>query len=422
MISNKLLAGVSAFIATTSFAGWASSGGDYFSTAKNPWYLSNTSKVSYCIAADEENFGETTGNVRVQIKKAFQYWKEQFEQAEKDSDAVELATQKFVETECDEYTDITFQLGILSPKQKRFLQHPEFSVARTVRTSYDEVNLRGKGFVYVSPETGPLALKALDRENTPILNRWSHAEGKLLEIVLIHEIGHIFGLQHAEGVMSEDVPRGIISSFIAVGVYPKMPIPDSFIRKDETVDLQAWLHPVLRQGQFGSNQSTEYIKLHADKRSNKYELHGRDSLHAQAYKLGELVRNNYSTALHKDLITIYLPEEQKVMDRKTRSGPEIVVNTYEVEKTETLSFKSQSGEDDLKHLVLVTKPSIATLHGMNQEGEMQVDLGVFSGFQLDFTKISGPQIYMEGPLIDNIDRFESLPIESIKPILKPSSM
>ena len=80
-------------------------------------------------------------------------------------------------------------------------------IAAAVRTDYDPVNLRGKGFVYVSPERGRLApgLPGL------IPERWSDEKG-LFEKVLIHEIGHVFGIKHLDRtIMDYEYVESVVS-------------------------------------------------------------------------------------------------------------------------------------------------------------------------------------------------------------------
>jgi hypothetical protein len=74
------------------------------------------------------------------------------------------------------------------------------SVAVTIQTNYDIDRLRGKGFIYVAPESGPMALAGANVAHRP----WSRLNSSLLLLTLHHELGHVFGLQHtpgAEGLM-----------------------------------------------------------------------------------------------------------------------------------------------------------------------------------------------------------------------------
>jgi hypothetical protein len=193
--------------------GWSSGGGGLLKDAVNPWFLNNTKKVNYCISIDQKNFGASQDIVRLQLNRAMTFWKKQFEHAILANltkfGQLQIASQVFTETGCDDHTDIVFQFGILNHQQKKFLKDPTEYAAITVRTSYDEINLRAKGFVYVSPSYGPLAYNS----NGVVKNAWKFNSGHLLYLTLLHELGHVFGLQHMGSfgaLMSEGFVEAIL--------------------------------------------------------------------------------------------------------------------------------------------------------------------------------------------------------------------
>lgn len=201
------------------FGGWTSGGGQLRTVADNPWFIQNTKQVSYCVKIDEVNFGQSLEIAKVKIEEAIQYWKNQFAMAipeeHYNTPKIYLGTQEFRETACDSKVDITFQFGILDTKQENFLKDPTKIVGVAVQTDYDEVTLHGKGFVYISPEYGRLALP----EKEAIPGRWGIGNGRLLKLMLVHEMGHIFGLPHDIGknkdftIMGTDFPKTLVSGF-----------------------------------------------------------------------------------------------------------------------------------------------------------------------------------------------------------------
>lgn len=84
-------------------------------------------------------------------------------------------------------------------------------VALTIRTDYSDA-LRGKGFIYVSPDRGAQAF----RGHNIIQNAWTAADDEhyRLKAVLKHEVGHVFGLTHASedgSIMNARLPEQAVN-------------------------------------------------------------------------------------------------------------------------------------------------------------------------------------------------------------------
>lgn len=147
--------------------GWSSGGGgELLKDARNPWFLSNIKEVTYCLKIDEAKFGVPLSVAKENLIKAINFWKTEFQVVNPSEgetskiNPVRLATQIFKEVNCNQNVDITFQFGILSKEQKKFLQDPTKFGAITIRTNYNKQILKGTGFVYISPESGPLAFQS----------------------------------------------------------------------------------------------------------------------------------------------------------------------------------------------------------------------------------------------------------------------
>jgi hypothetical protein len=191
-------------IAQTDDGGWTSGGGYAPNDQFNPWYVKNTAKVNYCIEIDAKNFGYPLENARAGVKEAIHYWKKEFELSRlsfpsgmnknKYDEEVVLGTQEFIETPCSAVTDIRIQLGFLTDKQKTKIARPQNYLALTVRDHYDPVQLRGKGFIYFSPVSGPLKPDGDHLGET----RWKYEDGLNFKILAIHELGHIFGATNSK--------------------------------------------------------------------------------------------------------------------------------------------------------------------------------------------------------------------------------
>lgn len=189
--------GIAAFaliaLPAISFAGWTSGGGELIRDGQNPWFLANVKSVTYCVEVDEANFGQTRSQVSSIIVKALNNWKLEFRNARYLNSNLGIAAQTFHETSCSANPDIRFQFGVLSGEQLKKLDDPTRFLGVTVRTDYDPVQMRGRGFVYVSPARGPLKIAGEKVVKEP----WALENGGLLYLVLVHELGHVFGFPHS---------------------------------------------------------------------------------------------------------------------------------------------------------------------------------------------------------------------------------
>jgi hypothetical protein len=194
--------------------GMTGGGGELLQDAVNPWFVQAASTagpgaheathkvVRYCVEADEDAFGLPMEDLETQVQRAFDYWWDEFSSAELPSNGpgatkVLVAMEKFGEQACDGTEQLRFQFGTLSePQLASFAavgQDPTKFVAVAIRTDYDEINLQGKGFIYVSPPKGKLAMAGRDIAS----DAWQRQNQAPLAGVLAHELGHMFGLQHS---------------------------------------------------------------------------------------------------------------------------------------------------------------------------------------------------------------------------------
>ena len=192
---------------TNAMAAWASGGGELFRDAHNPWFIQNTKRVHYCVELGE-GFGVAAPIAKRLVRDGLNFWVNEFANnlASKSTEMLQtrgyVGTQEFIEDPCNDQTDLRIQLGVLSQEQLARLGDTNRFAAITIRTDYDEVNLRGRGFLYVAPESGPLRPNAVNFPRSP----WTTRSNDVLRKVIMHELGHIFGMGHfgSTGLMSED--------------------------------------------------------------------------------------------------------------------------------------------------------------------------------------------------------------------------
>ena len=194
---KKWFLGFALLSSINAFAGNGSSGGgNIFGDQLNPWFLQNSKTVKYCVEVDPQ-FSKLNRTQIIQlIESSISYWKRTFANYSGNFQhdfkfEVKLATQDFILTNCDDATDIKFQMGFLTEEQKKEIPNYRQLIGLAYRTHYDPINLKGKGFIYIAPEAGAL------RPISPLMHQspWSHGKNLGLEMLITHELGHVFGLQ-----------------------------------------------------------------------------------------------------------------------------------------------------------------------------------------------------------------------------------
>lgn len=197
MILRALLFAVLPLVASSAQAGWVSGGGELIKNKNNPWFIQNTETVGYCIEKDDATFRLSPQRLDELIHDALDYWRAEFRRAAVSSagtPSMSLLTQTLVKRPCSEAVDLRFQFGVLSPEQRAGLGgvDPREHVAFVIRTEYDERQLKGRGFLYVTPDNGPERYRGDDYRD----GVWHEANGRHLFEILVHELGHVFGLPH----------------------------------------------------------------------------------------------------------------------------------------------------------------------------------------------------------------------------------
>jgi hypothetical protein len=188
--------------------GWAGGGGELLKNSGNPWFLQNIERVRYCIQRGN-GFSLDADTSLELIDKAFAAWKRELAATANTAQRlgvvqVKVGTQDFIYTACDGREDLTIQLGTLTAEQRKFFGVYRKYVGAAIRTSYDEAELRGKGFVFIASDRGS------DRYEGDVSDGfWSLDEGMRFYRVVLHEFGHVFGIPHMDLVHSSFIGKGV---------------------------------------------------------------------------------------------------------------------------------------------------------------------------------------------------------------------
>lgn len=199
----------SSFVVHAKSGGWISSGGENFLDGKNPWFLHGTT-ISACLNIDEAGMELPSNEIKASLDRALAYWQAEFK---KETDHLyapgrrgfKLGENTFsfpADLRCtgDESLRFIIGSGALSESEKQYLQISRKNyVGVAVRTNYDPTQLHATGFIYIASDRD---LREGKLSEDIIINPWTHP--KLLELALIHELGHVYGIPHmGNSIMSE---------------------------------------------------------------------------------------------------------------------------------------------------------------------------------------------------------------------------
>jgi hypothetical protein len=384
----KFIAFITCILSGSALAGWSSGGGEIPSVHNNPWFAFNSTDVAYCVRIEEQHFGASRTEIDAAIKAGFFFWQTQLKAHGGFYDSgveVILGEQAFREVPCGSSESITFQFGVLTSEQAQYLKDPSRVVATAVQTAYDSVNLRGSGFIYVSPESGPYALIDNGSEGGILPNRWRHANGKLLEIALAHEIGHVFGIAHLQrGIMDAQALSEVIRRNNAAEMPEGFIVPPMFFKTDDDTGYT----PVLTTEVYCSPETSDasLIKFLGGPESHKWLkitmlTGGKMGVFAATDKnlpyeeIGTLVPNGEYEGHGSSVITFDLPPTQRVYDQ-THSGKTLKLDFF---SSATMAMQYTTRDNNLKREILLTmEPDRITLGGVLPSGKISLYLGDFA--------------------------------------------
>lgn len=361
---------------TLAQGGWISSGGELFKNGKNPWFVKNTAVVNYCIRIDESSFSASKQDVQSAIQSGFKYWKNEFSKsisAFTTEGVISLATQDFVEKPCpvgvekreESAVDIEFLFGYgtLSTKQIAHLVNPKKYIGVTVRTDYDVINLKAKGFVFISSDLGT---ESFENAGNLIDKAWTHP--KILQYAVLHELGHVFGIPHTgSGLMSEVFLDQILNKNVYAN-YEKAPI-EAFLRPNEEVEVCDI--PAKSLSWFSANDK-RCIGLYAPYMFGTWKVFAKKDANSAKEEIGEIRGITPVLFDHrgKPVSILQITDEQTVFTPKETLFRSFMYGPFTTETGLTGTYTPNSRAASKSVYINMTPTSI-TIQGMGAQSKVE---------------------------------------------------
>lgn len=250
--------------------------GSYITYENNPWFLANENdaqaKFTYCISANEADYGELYSIplknaqdlialalnqwdvVLSEMKKAINYKSDNQQSLNDQLDSLKIidrSPKKIVsasqEVGCDNNPapDLVFLFAEDTHKDVSYIKGIKAKIGASIRTFYDPKNFKSKGLIWIVPD---IKNNLTDMAK----NRWQ--EMWRFHAVVLHEIGHIYGLPHdSVEIMQETFPLAVVSALKGSFNHLKF--------KDENNPYQDLVSPksILGQSWLYSNTVEQYL-------------------------------------------------------------------------------------------------------------------------------------------------------------------
>jgi hypothetical protein len=201
--------------------------GEILESASNPWFIRTANardQISYCILRSESFPVEQTDLEEI-VEKAIQWWRNQLDNAHYPDNQVVIGIPKAIKIKlvtdfqpehCNQKTDATFQFGFLTSAQKQELNDSNLRryIGFARQTSYS-TSLRGKGYIYIANDRGPDSFLGHNVVPEAWTSIKSFEKFSSLRGMVIHELGHVFGIPHCDQdgqIMSYRAPELLVSN------------------------------------------------------------------------------------------------------------------------------------------------------------------------------------------------------------------
>ncbi len=213
MVSITFFLLTSLFSSTALSGGMTSSGGEFITTEKNPWFTGE-SDIHYCIKKSNY-FSVEIDDTRKIIKEAIKDWtltlkllnpkKTSFKLPDGNYKNLSL---NFKEVNCNkENIQLWFYLGSFNKEIEQSLSTmAKFTAAFAGHLGINNKTGRTKkGIIWLAPDMGPRKYIG------PSISKQFWMKDQIFFNTLLHELGHMFGLGHLEdGIMNNGFPARMI--------------------------------------------------------------------------------------------------------------------------------------------------------------------------------------------------------------------
>lgn len=347
----------------------SSGGGQLLRDGGNPWFIERKIEVFYCIKIDENNFPINKTQATQFVERTLSYWDSQFERMQiAGFTKIGVGEQYFTQVDCSETekVDLRINFGVLSTEESKVIVDPRKYLGFTHRESYDSKTLRGKGFIYIAPESGPL--KPLG--DRIIAKPWSQCRGCLLERVLMHEFGHVFGVQHDGNIndlMNEGYPENLVSIDNSFKPDEESPMPqlasprDNLLFKDYVAcnaqSAFSW---------FEVPSSHNCIELEMES-SRSIEVFSRAPAGTESVHVGRIVLDVVQKE-SIDIVKLFIPKGQVLIPIDESDIEETYLNLAGAEAVVASGYFQRDGDSEKKRLSLNYRPN-----SFNITGALDVD-------------------------------------------------
>ncbi len=375
---------------------WSSGGGEILEHAQNPWFVKipgvNPSTpqraITYCVEVGQD-FPISRRQLEMVVGESIVWWRKEFSNAHMPINKVVIDGQikelkVYVNTDmtfkevCEDTVDLAFQFGWLSQNQQQEIDRLKVDltkyVALSIRTDYS-TQLRGKGFIYVSPDRGQMAFRGANI----LSNAWGDGDTGIIRLksVVQHELGHVFGLPHAadEGAIMDAkfaesvVDRNRWYSYLAT-------IPAVFFPKAQG-GLYQFCKNIgnipfdIARSIFGINESENCFQFFWD--LNRFSIYTGESRDSRTLRASARFTDG-GKRRHKQIVSLWLPSDQVLIPKlATDQGVLFGPASTEIQQQGELIVSNSDGSKRKVPMTIQVSPrffQVSTLH----EGKIYPDL------------------------------------------------